>query len=127
MEESPPPPEVQREVNRELTEFSQKIADQDVILMKLSIEIETTLRDIAKLSGMVTTKVGMGQLIQMLRQREILTDRWLLTALQFFRAHRNRLIHEGKTDDIMRAIDIGRIVLAKLRQIRNELATPSQR
>jgi len=60
MKEFPPPPEVQREVNRELTEFSQKIADPDVILMKLSIEIETTLRDIAKLSGMVTTKVGMG-------------------------------------------------------------------
>lgn len=89
--------------------------------MRLSIEIETTLRNIAGMLGIISTKVGMGTLVDMLRGREILTDRWLITALHFFRRYRNELLHEGKTRDIQDAINVGRKVLAKLKQIQKEL------
>jgi hypothetical protein len=114
-------PETTREVNQEVANFSEAVVDNDSVLIRLAIEIETTLRSIAESSGIINTKVGMGQLIQMLRHREILTDKWLLNALRFFQVHRNELIHEGRTDDIRNAIDVGRRVLAQLREIQRHV------
>jgi len=104
-----------------VAEFSQNIVESDLMLMRLSIEIETTLRNIAELSGLTDIKVGLGQLTRMLQQKEIITNQWLFAALQFFQVHRNELIHEGKTSDIQQAIDVGRLTLAKLRQIQKEI------
>lgn len=111
------------EVNQEVKRFSNEFVESDLVLMKLSIEIETTLRHISELSDFHHTKLGMGRLIRMLRQKEILTNKWLLKALEFFRVHRNELIHEGKTSDIEEAIDVGQTILVKLRQIEKELTS----
>jgi hypothetical protein len=110
-----------REVDREVADFSEEVVDNDSVLIRLAIEIETTLRNIAKSSGLTVAHVGMGQLIQMLRRREILTDKWLLNALHFFQVHRNELIHEGRTDDIRNAIDVGKGALAQLREIQQRV------
>jgi hypothetical protein len=118
--ELPPAPETVRGVNQEIDKFSANLVEPDVVLMRLSIEIETTLRNIAEASGAKRQRVPMGMLIQEMKQKEIITDKWLLDALSFFQHHRNELIHEGKTDDIEKAIDVGRTVLAKLREIRPE-------
>jgi hypothetical protein len=118
---SPPPSEIVEKVDKEVAEFSQNIVESDLMLMRLSIEIETTLRNIAELSGLTDIKVGLGQLTRMLQQKEIITNQWLFAALQFFQVHRNELIHEGKTSDIQQAIDVGRLTLAKLRQIQKEI------
>jgi hypothetical protein len=118
--------ETAREVNEEVANISQAVVDDDSVLMRLSIEIETTLRSIAELSGMTNTRVMMGQLIRVLTQQQILTDRWLLNALRFFQTHRNELIHEGRTDDIREAIDVGRRVLEQLREIQQNLQRPSR-
>lgn len=111
---------VAEKLNKELDEFARGISDPDLTLMKISIEIETTLRDIAESLGLKGTKTSMSRLIDMLRQKEILTDAWMLDALGFFRNHRNELIHEGKTEDIKEAIKVGKTVLARLRQIQKE-------
>lgn len=116
-EGSPASAETVKKVNEEIDKFSKDLVEPDVVLMKLSIEVETTLRSIAESSGISRTRVTMGELIRMLRQKEVLTDNWLLNALHFFQTHRNELIHEGKTEDIEKAIDVGRTVLAKLREI----------
>jgi hypothetical protein len=113
--------ETAREVNQEVANISQAVVDDDSVLIRLAIEIEITLRSIAELSGMTLTRVSTGQLIQMLTQKGILTDRWLLSALRFFQTHRNELIHEGRTDDIRDAIDVGRRVLGQLREIQQHL------
>lgn len=113
--------ETAREVNQEVANISQAVVDDDSVLIRLTIEIEITLRSIAELSGMTLTRVSTGQLIQMLTQKGILTDRWLLSALRFFQTHRNELIHEGRTDDIRDAIDVGRRVLGQLREIQQHL------
>lgn len=115
-----------REVDDELIDFSKGVIRDDTVLMKLSIEIETTLREIAESAKVYDEKVpakkmGMNQLIQALRQKEILTDRWLLAALHFFRIHRNELLHEGKTDDIVKAINVGIRALAELREIKQQI------
>jgi hypothetical protein len=85
--------------------------------MKLAIEIETTLRTIAEQSSLSRTKVSMGMLVRMLEQKEMITDKWLLEALHFFQIHRNEVMHEGKTEDVRDAIEVGRQVLARLRDI----------
>lgn len=126
-EKSPVSAETAKEVNQEVDRFSENLVESDLVLMKLSIEIETTLRSIAESSGISRTKVSMGMLIQMLAQKEILTDNWLLDALRFFQIHRNELIHEGRTDDIERAIDVGRTVLAKLRELQQNIKGCSKR
>lgn len=113
--------ETTREVNQEVANFSEAVADNDSVLIRLAIEIETSLRRIAELSGMTHTRVSMGMLIQILRQRKILTDEWLLNALRFFQVRRNELIHEGRTDDIRAAIDVGKRVLAQLREIQQQV------
>ena len=113
--------ETVKEVNQEVDRFSENLVESDLVLMKLSIEIETTLRNIAESSGISRTKVSMGMLIQMLEQKEVLTDNWLLDALRFFQIHRNELIHEGRTADIEKAIDVGRTVLAKLRELQQNI------
>ena len=64
--------------------------------------------------------MGIGMLTRKLAQREILTDNWLLDALHFFQEHRNELVHKGKTDDIRRAIDVGRTTLAELKEIQQK-------
>lgn len=110
-------------VNQEVATFTEQTVDNDVVLMKLAIEIETTMRAIAVAAGMQNTRVPLGQLIQMLRNKEILTDRWLLNALAFFQTHRNELIHEGRTEHIRSAIDIGREILAHLRDIQQRQRT----
>lgn len=119
-EASPAPPETVEEVNEEVAEFSQDLGEPDTILMRLSIEIETTLRTIAESAGLSKPKVGIGQLTRMLQQKQIITDSWLINALHFFRKYRNKLLHEGKTSNIQEAISVGREVLAKLRQIQKE-------
>ena len=113
--------ETVRAVDDEVASFSETGSDNDTVLIKLAIEIETTLRSIAESSGITRTKVGIGQLVQMLAQKEILTDKWLLKALHFFQVHRNELIHEGRTSDIRDAIDIGRRVIAMLRDIQQQV------
>lgn len=120
-EDFPASTDTVEEVSREITRYSNELVESDLVLMRLSIEIETTLRRISEMSRLPHTKVGMGQLIRILQQKEILTDQWLLKALDFFRMHRNELIHEGKTSDIEEAIDVGQTVLAKLRQIEKDL------
>ena len=126
-EKSPVSAETAKEVNQEVDRFSENLVESDLVLMKLSIEIETTLRSIAESSGISRTKVSMGMLIQMLVQKEILTDNWLLDALRFFQIHRNELIHEGRTDDIEKAIDVGRTVLAKLRELQQNIKGHSEK
>lgn len=121
-ETSPAPPETIEEVDEEVAEFSRDLVQADTILMRLSIEIEKTLRNIAESYGFSHLKVGMGQLTRMLQKKEIITDQWLIEALYFFRRHRNELIHEGKISDIQEAINVGREVLARLRQIQKEQA-----
>jgi hypothetical protein len=115
------PPETMGGLRNEMRAFRSK-SSNDIVLMKLSIDIETTLREIAEsqkdyIEKYKGRKVGMGQLVGFLRRREIITDKWLLDALHFFRVHRNELLHEGKTDDIEKAIDVGTKVLAELRDI----------
>jgi hypothetical protein len=117
---SPVQTDIVEEVNKEVVEFSQNLVESDLILMRLSIEIETTLRNIAEKSGLRHTKVSMGMLVNMLRRKEIITDHWLIEALHFFQIYRNELIHEGKTSDLHEAINVGGMVLAKLRQIQKE-------
>jgi hypothetical protein len=119
--------ETAKEVNQEVDRFSENLVESDLVLMKLSIEIETTLRSIAESSGISRTKVSMGMLIQMLEQKEVLTDNWLLDALRFFQIHRNELIHEGRTADIEKAIDVGRTVLAKLRELQQNIKGRSKK
>lgn len=114
-------PETARAVDQEVASFSEAGMDNDTVLIRLAIEIETILRSIAESSGITRTKVGMGQLVQMLSQKEILTDKWLLNALHFFQVHRNELIHEGRTDDISDAISIGQIVISMLRDIQQHV------
>jgi DNA-binding transcriptional regulator GbsR (MarR family) len=109
--------ETDKEVTQEVARFSENYAEPDIVLMKMAIEIETTLRNIAEQAGLSRTKVSMGMLVRILQQKELITEKWLLEALRFFQSHRNELIHEGKTDDIRDAIDVGREVLAKLREI----------
>lgn len=119
-ETSPAPPETVEEVNEEVAEFSQDLVEPDTILMRLSIEIETTLRNIAESAGLSETKVGIAQLTRMLQHKQIITDSWLIRALHFFRKYRNDLLHEGKTSHIQEAINVGRVALVKLRQIQKE-------
>ena len=124
---SPVSAETAKKVNQEVDRFSENLVESDLVLMKLSIEIETTLRSIAESSGISRTKVSMGMLIQMLAQKEILTDNWLLDALHFFQVHRNELIHEGKTGDIEKAVDVGITVLAKLRELQQNIKGRSKK
>lgn len=124
-EGSPASQETIEEVDEEVAEFSQELVEPDTILMRLSIEIETTLRAIAESAGVSRLKVGIGQLTRVLQQKQIITDPWLIDALHFFRIYRNDLIHEGKTRDIQEGISVGREVLAKLRQIQKEKSSSS--
>jgi len=119
-EGSPASQETIAEVDEEVADFSQELVEPDTILMRLSIEIETTLRAIAESAGVSRLKVGISQLTRVLQEKQIITDPWLIDALYFFRIYRNDLIHEGKTRDIQEGISVGREVLAKLRQIQKE-------
>ena len=115
------PPETLGGIQNDMRLFRSR-SSNDTILMKLAIDIETTLRDIAESQKTYSEiykgrKVGMAQLIEFLRSREIITDKWLLDSLHFLRVHRNELLHEGKTDDIEKAIAVGTKVLAELRAI----------
>ena len=65
----------------------------------------------------------MGVLTRYLQQKQIIVDRWLLDALRFFQIRRNELVHEGKTTDIEKAIDIGQTVLIQLKNIQDNLNT----
>jgi hypothetical protein len=111
-------PEKKEDVELEMRRFAESTIEPDLLLMRLSIEIEKTLRQIADESGIPQSKVGMGQLLQFLQTKEVLTDRWLIDALHFFQKHRNELVHEGKTSDIEKAIEIGQSVLAYLKDIK---------
>jgi len=117
------PPETLGGIRNEMRLFRSK-SSNDTVLMKLSIDIETTLREIAEsrkdyIEKYEGRKMGMAQLVGFLRRREIITEKWLLDALHFFRVHRNELLHEGKTDEIEKAIDVGTKVLAELRDIQH--------
>lgn len=121
-----------KEVEKDLAKFSEKTVEPDLLLMRLSVEIETTMRSIAQTSGLAPSllKVGIGSLNRMLRQAEIITDPWLINAIQFFQTHRNALVHEGKTTDVKAAIEIGSVVLARLKEIKKRIeqqATGTQR
>lgn len=117
-------PETVEEVEEEMIAFSQESIEPDTVLLRLSIEIETTLRSIAESKGLVRIKVGLGQLTRILQQKQIISDPWLIDALHFFRKYRNELIHEGKTADIEAGINVGREVLVKLKQIqKNEVGS----
>lgn len=112
------------EAEQEVAIIKDGTVDNDTVLVRLSIEIEKTLKSIAEASGL-PSKIGLGQLIQMMSRKEILTDKWLIDALLFFRVHRNELVHEGKTDDIMLAIDVGKTVLAKLIELKKKTTISS--
>lgn len=109
--------EVESKEVEEVAELSEDLVEPDTILIRLSIEIETILRDIATSTGIKNPKVSMGMLVRYLQKDYVLTNRWLIDSLDFFRQYRNELLHEGKTDDIEKAIDLGREVLVHLKQI----------
>lgn len=113
-------PATLKEVDEELIYFSRELVEPDTVLFRLSIEIEKTLRNIAKSTGLSRLTVGMGQLIQILQREQIIIDPWLIDALHFFRRYRNALIHEGKITDIETGINVAREVLAKLKQIQKK-------
>ena len=104
-------------VEKEVAKVSEDLVEPDTILMRLSIEIETTLRDLAESSGIKNTKVSMGMLVRYLQKEYVLTNRWLIDSLDFFRQYRNELLHEGKTSEIQKAIELGKEVLVNLIQI----------
>lgn len=83
--------------------------------LQLSIDIERKLRVLAQGHG-VTGKIPLGQLIEKLRRMEVITDAWLLDALTVFRKRRNEIVHEGNLRDINAAIEIGKLVIAKLEE-----------
>ena len=116
-----PTPPVSREqleeVDEQVERFSENTVEPDLIFMRLSIEIETTLRAISEKAGLEHPKASMLELSRFLQDRGLITDSWFIDALRFLRMHRNELVHEGKTTDVQKAIDIGRSVLAKLREI----------
>ena len=105
------------EVQRQVEDFSEESAQPDTILIQLSIEIEKTLRKIGKSYGIQNLKKSMGYLTRNLQKKQIITDKWLINALDFFRVYRNELLHEGKRDNLLEAIDVGEEVLARLKQI----------
>lgn len=122
LSEKPEVEEEQKEkVEEEVEEAVERGLEPDVILMKLSIDIETTLRRIAEVIGVKRLKVSIGLLVRELRVRAIITDEWLLGALDVFRKYRNELIHEGRTTDIEHAIDTGILIIAQLRKIEEQL------
>jgi hypothetical protein len=51
-----------------------------------------------------------------LRRRQILTDAWLIDALQLFIQKRNQIVHEGKIELIQSAIEMGTVVLGRLEE-----------
>jgi len=101
-----------------VAKISQTLVDPRSIFLDLSIEIEKTLRELAASRGL-PHRIGMGELVRQLRIREVLTDKWLLEALQFFIRRRNLIVHEGKVEQIQSAIDIGTAVLARLNEIKS--------
>lgn len=83
----PTPPlsnEIVKEVDEQVEKFSENTMEKDLVLMRLSIEIETTLRAISEKTGLKMIKVGIGQLTRYLKKRQIITDSWLINALNFF-------------------------------------------
>jgi len=107
------------EASAVVAEISQTYVDPRSVFLELSMEIEKRLRQLAVSRGL-PHRVGMGELLRQLRRHEVVTDRWLLDAVQFFIQKRNLILHEGKVEQIQSAIDIGTAVLARL----SEIASP---
>ena len=121
-DEKPRLPETTEEaVAEEVERVTPQLIEPDIILMRLVIDVEITLRRIAEISGVRNLRVSMGRLTSELERNRIITDKWLLNALDFFRKYRNELLHEGKTTDIEVAIDIGSTILAYLKDIEENL------
>jgi hypothetical protein len=114
------PSQAEKHVAREVEKVSQGLIDKRSVMLELSIRIEGELKRIAGIAGLSLrdTRQSVGQLIQILQKKEIITDTWLIKALEFFRSHRNELVHTGSTNDIDNAIKVGEVVLAKLSGIR---------
>jgi hypothetical protein len=103
----------------DLAESSPKIA-----LMSLAIEIEKELREIVFSQGQVNRPYTftIPNAIRILEQREFPTH--LTAALQNFQRVRNRIIHgkgEASSDDILRAIDSGIIILKTLQSVPRQI------
>ncbi|MDG6980828.1 MAG: hypothetical protein JRN51_06905 [Nitrososphaerota archaeon] len=113
---SPPPSPTAAPITRTSAVRYENLVDPRSVFLQLSIDIETKLRAMGERSK-VQGKLPLGNLIEQLRRREVLTDPWLLDALSVFRKHRNAIVHEGSMRDINAAIDIGNTVLVKLNEI----------
>jgi hypothetical protein len=96
-----------------VAQISQSLVDPRSVFLDLSIEIERRVRKLA-VSHEIPKQLGLKQLIDELMRRQIITDTWLYNALNFFRQRRNQMVHEGKTEQIQSAIDIGRTILNEL-------------
>lgn len=118
----PTPPaseESTKEAEAAVSQSSRSLSDPGSVFLDLSIEIERIFREIAISRGL-PERMPMGALIRELRQRRMVTDPWLLDAVQLFAEKRNRILHEGKVGQIQSAIQIGTLVLARLKGIEPE-------
>ena len=93
----------------------ERTTDPRVVLLQLSVAIENKLAGIAARNGL--EKQSFNEVMNQLKRREVLTDRFVLDGLKFFREQRNALVHRAKAPEIDKAISVGRILLAKLEQI----------
>ena len=118
----PTPPaseESTKEAEAAVSQSSRSLSDPRSVFLDLSIEIERIFREIAISRGL-PERMPMGALIRELRQREMVTDPWLLDAVQLFAEKRNQILHEGRIEQFQSAIQIGTLVLARLKGIEPE-------
>lgn len=103
----------------DLAESSPKLA-----LMSLAVEIEKELREIIFSQGQVDRPYTftIPNAIRILEQREFPSH--LITALRDFQRVRNQIVHgrgEVLSDDVLRAIDSGIIILKTLRSVPRQI------
>jgi len=110
-----PADESTKEAETVVSQASESLTDPRSVFLDLSIELEKRLRQLGASHG-ISQKMGMGQLVNQLRRRQVLTDAWLIDALQLFIQKRNQIVHEGKIELIQSAIEMGTVVLGRLEQ-----------
>ena len=111
---SPPTLRGERIADQTLARTYERSTDPRLVLLQMSVEIESKLAQIAERHGL--EKQSFYQIIDLLRQKEILTDSFVINGLRFFREQRNALVHQGRVPELAKAIDIGRTLLAKLEE-----------
>lgn len=117
---------VENGIKSEVEKTIEDAIEPDTQLLRLSIEIEKTLRNLAILTGIKESRVSMRQLLDYLIQNKTITDKWLIEAIIFISHNRNLLAHEGTVIDIKKAINIGKEVLSHLIIEENNLKNKSK-